>query len=205
MCAPFLSETFDNGTLDPRLQWLNPPSHWNVDKAGSALVVEPNAPTDFWQKTHYGFSADTGHFLHARVEGDFAITANVRFYPVHQYDQAGLMVRLDEHCWLKTSVEYELADPPKLGAVVTNAGYSDWSVQEFDRTRNDLWLRIERNGNDCMVDHSLDGAHWISMRVAHLHSDSKSAQCGLYACSPKGSGFRAEFRNLLIETPEDRP
>lgn len=199
----FLSENFDGQQLDGRLQWFNAPSRWCIDRDASALVVEPDAQTDFWRKTHYGFEADNGHLLFATVEGDFVMTAKIGFYPVNQYDQAGLMVRLDENCWLKTSVEYELLEPAKLGAVVTNAGYSDWSVQDFDRTRREVWLRVARKGGDCMVDFSLEGVHWTPLRVAHLHGTNCVAQCGVYACSPKGAGFRAEFQRFQIEQPED--
>ena len=89
-----LDERFIQPAFDPRLRWLNPPPTWAVDSSLPALVVQPAAPTDFWQETHYGFRADNGHFLFAEVVGDFTITTKVRFHPVHQYDQAGLMVRV---------------------------------------------------------------------------------------------------------------
>lgn len=35
------------------------------------------------------------------------------------------MIRFSEDCWLKTSVEFEsVKEPSRLGAVVTNHGYS---------------------------------------------------------------------------------
>ena len=66
--------------------------------------------------------------------------------PVHQYDQAGLMVRLNTQCRLKTSVQFEEEGPNSPGVVVTNAGYSDWSVQEFPDARTGFRLRIRRLG-----------------------------------------------------------
>jgi regulation of enolase protein 1 (concanavalin A-like superfamily) len=196
----FLDEDFDASKFDSRLRWFNEPGRWRVDTASSVLVVEPQAGTDFWRKTHYGFEADTGHFLSATVSGDFVMTNKVKFLPVHQYDQAGLMARANESCWIKTSVEYEEDEPPKLGVVVTNAGYSDWSVQNFDRARNELWLRISRKSSDFLVEHSRNGQTWELLRIAHLHiQEPASMDCGLYACSPKGAGFRAEFDLLRIE------
>jgi len=198
----FLNEDFNSTQPDDRLRWLNQPSLWWIDASSSTLVVEPDASTDFWRKTHYGFEADTGHFLYATVPADFVMVAKVKFLPVHQYDQAGLMVRVDGDCWIKTSVEYELDEPPQLGAVVTNAGYSDWSVQDFDRARHDVWLRISRKSSDFIVEHSDNGQTWKLLRMAHLNvSDEATADCGLYACSPKGAGFRAEFDLLRIEHP----
>src|SRR5689334_13843656 len=135
--------------LSPSRQWFNPPPF--AEPAGSALVVRTAENTDFWQKTHYGFSADSGHFLWEPVSSDFRCTTTVTFRPVHQYDQAGLMVRVSESCWLKTSVEYEPDGPSRLGAVVTNSGYSDWSTQDFDRSVRRVSLRIDRTGPDYTV------------------------------------------------------
>jgi regulation of enolase protein 1 (concanavalin A-like superfamily) len=96
------------------------------------------------QKTHYGFGADNGHLLFKELTGDFVMTTQVRFHPVHPYDQAGLMVRVSPSCWLKTSVEYEPDSPSRLGAVVTNHAYSDWSTQDFPASGGVLGLRIHR-------------------------------------------------------------
>jgi regulation of enolase protein 1 (concanavalin A-like superfamily) len=196
----YLNQDFDASECDPRLRWLNEPGAWRVDPGASVLVLEPDAGTDFWRKTHYGFEADSGHFLSAAVSGDFVITGKVKFHPVHQYDQAGLMVRVDGTCWIKASVEYELDEPPKLGVVVTNGGYSDWSMQNFDPACRELWLRISRKNSAFLVEHSRKGSVWELLRMAHLSmNEAASMDCGIYACSPKSAGFRAEFDLLTIE------
>lgn len=195
-----LDERFHQPSLDPRLRWLNPPPTWTVDSSLPALVVQPAAATDFWQETHYGFRADNGHFLFTEIAGDFAITTKVRFHPVHQYDQAGLMVRAGPLCWIKTSVEHEPHGPDRLGSVVTNHGFSDWSVQDFPRETHEVCLRIRREALDFIVESAPDAhADWKLMRIAHLHIEHAAPlTCGLYACSPKGDGFRAEFEFMQI-------
>lgn len=203
MTEPILFETFDRPTLDGRLRWYCPPVHWSI--RDSQLIITPDANTDYWQKTHYGFAVDNGHFLYLQLEGDFVLTTKVRFFPAHQYDQAGLMVRFSPHCWLKTSVEYEPGEPSRLGAVVTNHGYSDWSTQNYPAESNELALCIRRTGDDFTVEYA--GAHapgpepvdWTQIRLAHLQPPIEAAiQCGIYACSPKEAGFRAEFDYLKI-------
>jgi regulation of enolase protein 1 (concanavalin A-like superfamily) len=181
------------------LTWQHAPSRWSLLGEAEVLRVEPDAHTDYWQRTHYGFVADNGHFAYADVAGDWVMATHVRFHPVHQYDQAGLMVRWSPSCWLKTSVEYEPGGPGRLGAVVTNHAYSDWSTQPFDG--DEVWLRVRREGSDYIVESSLDGRHWEQLRMAHLAEDDgqRRVACGLYACSPKGAGFAAEFSELRIE------
>jgi len=190
-----LTEAFDRPVLDSKLRWTNEPPRWSVDTAARCLRVEPAANTDFWQKTHYGFEADNGHLLSLPVVGDFVLTTHVHFSPVNQYDQAGLMVRLSPECWIKSSVEYEPREANRLGVVVTNAGYSDWSTQAFPDDRRDAWLRIRRESTDYLVESSEDGARWTQLRMAHLLDDRDGAavEAGVYACSPQGSGFVAEF------------
>lgn len=200
-----LDERFHHPTFDPRLRWLNPPPAWEIDPSLTALVVRPASPTDFWQETHYGFRADNGHLLSAEVAGDFTITTKVRFHPAHQYDQAGLMIRLGPGCWIKTSVEHELHGPARLGAVVTNHGYSDWSVQDFPRDVREVCLRIRKEASDFIIEFApSEQADWSLMRIAHLTFENPAPlSAGLYACSPKGAGFRAEFHLLEITRPTE--
>ena len=201
MAASDLAALFNGHHLDQRLTWHGEPPRWSVDTVERCLRIEPSAHTDFWQKTHYGFEADNGHFFSLPVAGDFVLVTHVRFHAVHQYDQAGLMVRISPDCWLKTSVEYEPHEPNRLGVVVTNAGYSDWSTQDFPDERQDVWLRIRREGTDYLVDASEDGQHWTQIRMARLLDDRADApvSAGIYACSPKDSGFIAKFSLLHLQ------
>ncbi len=197
-----IHETFKGENLHPSLEWLNPPASWRVDTARSRLLVESSAGTDFWQRTHYGFRADNGHFLYAEVVGDGEVAATVLAMPAHQYDQAGLMVRASEDCWLKTSVEYEPDGPSQLGVVVTNNGFSDWSLQAYPDTGTPAYcLRVRWEGDDFFVEQRADeNGPWRLLRVAHLfRTPGLPWSCGIYACSPKGSGFNVEFSGLRIQ------
>lgn len=191
---------FDGPGLASALAWFCPPARWDAGKG--VLLVETDPATDFWRKTHYGFEADNGHFLYAVMTGDFVLSTRVRFQPAHQYDQAGLMVRLSPDCWIKTSVEYEGPhEASKLGVVVTNLGYSDWSTQDFRSEENEIELRIRRSGSDYLVEFfDTRQGQWSQLRMTHLHAPPDApVQCGLYACSPKEAGLRAEFAYLRID------
>lgn len=194
-----LETTFDHGPLDPRLRWLNEPARWGTGTGG--LAVATAAGTDFWQGTHYGFRVDNGHALLADVGGDFVLEVEVEGEPLHQYDQAGLMVRLSELDWLKASVEFEPGEPSRLGCVVTNRGWSDWSTQDIDpRAGRRVAFRVARRGADYLVEAALrpDGA-WSQIRLARLQADAgEGVAAGLYACSPKQAGFTATFRSLRL-------
>ena len=189
-------ENFDQANLSPDLTWFNQPDRWKLDRG--CLAIYPGK-TDFWQRTHYGFSFDNGHALFYQAEGDFTLTTKVRFGPKHQYDQAGLMVRANHDFWLKTSVEYENNELSRLGVVVTNFGYSDWSTQDFDPKINEIQLKISKTGSDYEVGFRTGHTVWSQLRIAHIHQKTEFVHCGLYACSPVDVGFKAEFDFLEIE------
>ena len=193
-----LSHAFSTPTLNARLRWYNEPARWAIDPAGDRLRLHTDAGTDFWQRTHYGFEADNGHFLYLDASSDFVLTTRVTSRPVHQYDQAGLMVRVSPACWLKTSVEFEPEGNNRLGAVVTNGQFSDWSTQPIGKDVDTVWFRIRAEGDDCIVDTSLDGRCWEQIRMARLleRASASSVACGLYACSPKAAGYEADFACL---------
>ena len=63
-----------------------------------------------------------------------------------------------------------------------------------------MWLRVRRDGDDYLVDASRDGRAWTQIRVAHLHKGrGLPVACGIYACSPKGAGFVADFTEFAID------
>lgn len=179
-------------------EWHCPPPTWGFDHEG--LFVQPAAATDFWQRTHYGFTADNGHFLFTRLAGDFVVSATVRSQPHHQYDQAGLMVRQDAGCWIKTSAEYEPDSANRLGVVVTHHGFSDWSTQNVAKDVNEISFRVARTGSEFIVSARLAGSDWTQLRMVRLACDPLAPLAvGPYACSPKGAGFRCVCTELSVE------
>ena len=200
MATSNLVEDFD-GQIDIRLKWFCMPTKWTLEN--ESLVIYPEAKTDFWQRTHYGFQNDNGHFLYAEMEGDFILTTKVHFSPTNQYDQAGLIIRLSPDFWIKTSIEFEPETPNRLGAVVTRHGYSDWSTQDIANNIRDYQLRIRREGDDYIIQYRpSDQASWTQIRMAHLENEKQApVQCGLYACSPIEAGFKTQFEYLKLEVP----
>jgi regulation of enolase protein 1 (concanavalin A-like superfamily) len=190
-----LKEKFSNAILPKNFYWFNEPTKYQL---GSGLEIYTDAETDFWQRTHYGFRRDDGHCLFTKQSGDFSIMTHVEFRPQAQYDQCGLIVRVDAENWIKTSTEYEDAQVSRLGSVVTNLGYSDWATQDISSEHKEMWYRISKNGADFLLESSFDGQKWAQLRVAHLHKLPEELQAGVYACSPIGKDFWCKFTVLEI-------
>jgi len=176
--------------------WFNKPQ---FEIKNEKLVIKTSPDTDFWQNTHYNFQRDNGHCLLTTVDKDFSITVRTEFSPEKQYDQCGLMIRIDAQNWIKASVEFETKTHSRLGSVVTNLGFSDWATIDINSEINSMWYRIQSKQKDILIEYSTDGMDWKQLRIAHLHSDYKAIHVGIYACSPMNSSFEAKFDHFCLE------
>lgn len=175
------------------MNWLNEPPAW--DFSNNILSVTTGAGTDFWRGTHYGFYRDSGHFFSREIAGDFI--AEVKFEGQYRalYDQAGLMIRLDERNWIKCGIEY-VAGVQQASVVVTRE-FSDWSVLPLETNPSTLWLRLSRRKEAVEVQYSLDGREFAMLRLAYLPSTA-SAWVGPMCASPEGEGFEVRFERFSI-------
>jgi len=188
-------EQFLRPSLPEGFYWFHEPTRYRL---GNGLEIFTDEKTDFWQRTHYGFQRDDGHCLLTKQSGDFSLATRVEFSPRQQYDQCGLIVRIDSQNWIKVSTEYESPHASRLGSVVTNLGYSDWATQDVPSDRREMWYRISKRGSDFLLENSLDGQTWIQMRITHLHQAAEQYEIGVYACSPIGRDFHCCFKFLEI-------
>ncbi len=193
--------TFSAASLDAGLEWYCEPTEWHTADSAGGLLLVTESDTDYWQRTHYGFRRDNGHFLYAEPAGDMMLETRVHYEPMHDFDQAGLMVRFSTDEWIKTSVEMETDGSFHLGAVVTRGGYSDWSTQSYPAGPIDLKLRVRRVGDDFHVLWSPgDDDSWRQLRVTHLTPPAGAPLlAGIYAASPSTGGCRVRFEHLLLE------
>jgi len=181
-------------TLPEDFYWLNEPTY----RLDEGLIMTTKPETDFWQRTHYGFQRDDGHCLLTNIDGNFTLETSTQFNAVSQYDQCGLMIRLDRENWIKCSVEYEDVTMSRLGSVVTNEGFSDWATQDIPSSTKAMHYLIERKGHDFLIKYALNNQEWHQMRIAHLRQCKETLKIGIYACSPVGKGFECQFNSINI-------
>lgn len=185
--------------------WLNEPARWR--RSGADLLMTTDPRTDFWRQTHYGFVRDSGHHFGVRVPGDFTAEVEVLGEYADQFDQAGLMVRMDAERWVKCGIEY-VDGAATMGAVVTHA-VSDWSMTRLAEVPGSLRLRLRRDGDALTIEYRTDESDdptdeqgWIMHRMAYLPA-ALPVSVGPMAASPSGDGFEVRFRGLRIDTAAD--
>jgi uncharacterized protein len=178
--------------------WFNEPAL--ARKIGNALEVTSQPKSDFWQKTMYGYSADTGHFFHLSVASDFILEGRVSGRYAALYDQAGMMVRQDTNTWLKCGVV--LIDGVGHATTVVTRHFSDWSTVPGIRADVPTWWRVVRKGRALEILYSIDGEAYTSVRVGYLPLQH-NVDAGIMCASPEGQGFQCRFDHLRLGSAEN--
>ncbi len=177
------------------MTWLNEPSSAKI--AGEQIVVRSRAKTDFWQKTFDGYVADSGHFDHLSVTGDFTFTGCINGKYATQYDQAGLMVRIDGENWMRCGTEF--IDGKRFASVVFTRTYSDGSTLPDLSETEPIWWRVIRKADSIETLCSLKGDTFTSVRMGYF-PPNRPVEVGIMCAAPSGTGFDAVFKDLKLET-----
>lgn len=168
--------------------WLNPPETWSAD--GAQLRVTTDEKTDFWRKTQYGFIRDSGHFFGTEIAGDFTAQLHVAAQYSALYDQAGMMVRIDEQNWIKCGVEF--SDGQLLLSTVLTLDKSDWAVGIAPAMADGFWLRVTVEQGVIRVQYSTDGKLWPLLRLAPF-PEAPRYRVGPMCCTPERGGLEVVF------------
>jgi hypothetical protein len=190
--APAVRRT--GGDLLSRMTWLNEPAQ--VHFSEGVLSARSRGKTDFWRKTFYGYINDNGHFMHLPVAGDFTFQARIDGNYSALYDQAGLMVRLDEKHWMKCGTE--LVENKRWASVVFTHDFSDWSTMEDLTQRGAVYWRVVRQKDSIEAKCSIDGEKFVTVRQGYFPAQQK-VMVGVMCCAPEGPGFDATFDQLMLE------
>lgn len=179
--------------------WLNEPARWRDD--GESLSVTTDQGSDFWRETHYGFTRDSGHFLGVEVAGGFTAQLRIRARYAALYDQAGLMLRLDEAHWLKAGIE--LSDGQAMLGSVLTIGRSDWATAAYAGDPGDVWLRATVAQGVLRLQVSGDGQRWPLLRLCPF-PEAGRYRVGPMCCTPERAGLEVLFSDFTITAPLGR-
>jgi len=177
--------------------WLNTPRGWRAEANGD-LVMTTDRGTDFWRETHYGFTRDSGHFLGFPTGDAFTAQLRIRGRYDKLYDQAGVMVRVDERRWVKAGIE--LSDGRAMLSSVLTDGRSDWATGPYEGDAADFWMRATVAKGVLRLQVSADGTHWPLVRLAPFPVAPRY-RVGPMACTPEREGLEVRFSDLRITAP----
>jgi len=179
-----------------RCEWRNEPAQWKLSPAGLAVVTD--RATDFWRKTHYGFTRHSGHFYGHTTSGGFTASLRVRGRYESLYDQAGLMVLIDDENWIKAGVE--LSDGEAMLSSVLTLGRSDWATGVFRGDPSDFWIRATVDDGVLRLQASADGQRWPLIRLAPF-TPAEHYVVGPMCCTPEREGLEVMFSDFVVGPP----
>ena len=171
-------------------QWLNDPE--NVTFTALGMRTESKQGTDFWQNEAANVHKDNGHFFYLPKTENFVLDICWDCNIEGNFDQCGIMVRIDEKNWLKASVMFEDESSPSVATCATINGFSDWAIHKVEQIPEKVYYQIKRLHDDYIVYFSLDGECFEQIRLVHLSAAAGPVLAGAYICSPRNDNFSAK-------------
>jgi hypothetical protein len=163
---PFLSET--TREFVPAQDWTggerNTLSLWYRGDVASFAEIAPGTYTMNGTGEDIWCGGDQFRYVYRRLDGDGAIVARVeRLGPTDFWAKAGVMVResLDPYA----AYAFMLVTPDGMRAFqnrpVNYSASACGSAHSWDDMAFPSWVKLEREGNEFIGYHSLDGIHWV--------------------------------------------
>lgn len=188
-----LSASVQAQTLE-RMQWFNEPESYSIK--GKTLIMDVPAQTDYWRIAHYGFTVDDGPFLYTTYGGEFEAKVKVSGQYKTRFDQAGMMIRIDNENYVKFGIEF-VDGKYNISTVVTHHT-SDWSVITLDKPVDYLWVKAVRRRDAIELFYSFDDKEYVMMRTLWMQ-DNCPVMVGPVAACPDGDGFKARFDDFQVK------
>lgn len=177
-----------------KMIWFNEPEEWKI--RGNSLTMSVTPQSDYWRISHYGFTVDDAPFYYATYGGEFEAKVKVSGDYRARFDQAGLMLRIDQENYIKAGIEF-VDGRFNLITVVTHHT-SDWSVIALEKPVPYVWIKAVRRLDAVEIFYSFDDKEYTLMRNAWLQ-DNTPVMVGPMAACPDGKGFRATFDHFQVK------
>lgn len=177
-----------------KMQWFNEPENWTVENQTLSMFVTPKS--DYWRISHYGFTVDDAPFYYALYGGEFEVKVKITGDYKNRFDQAGLMLRIDEQNYIKVGIEF-VDGVYNLSTVVTHKT-SDWSVIALEKPVPFIWIKAVRRLDAVEVFYSFDDKTYTMMRNAWMQ-DNTPMMVGVMGACPDGDGFNVKFENFKVK------
>ena len=181
------------------MRWMNEPEKWK--QKGDEIKMTCPMEVDYWRNTLHGFIKDDAPFYWMYVDYNFEARLSMKGKFKYLYDQAGLMLRLDEENWIKLGISH-YRDQLYVSCVFTR-GNSDWSTHRLPKTKIE-WFHVwvKRRGEVVECYYSLDNENWIRIRQGYF-TDAPRLRVGMMCAAPESAGFKVTFTNFLIKGGAD--
>jgi len=169
--------------------WYNEPQNVTFEEKNIKITSKPQ--TDFWQSMHHKIKKDNAHFFYKKLENNFTLTVKWCFETAENFNQCGIMVRIDERNWFKASLMSKNNNMPEIGSCLTVGGFSDWAGAPLVKMPHKIFFRLERKGDDFVCSYSFDAHKYVRLRQFYLRGIEPEIKAGAYIAAPQNAPFEA--------------
>jgi uncharacterized protein len=178
--------------------WLNRPPSAGIEQG--RLKVRAAQGSDAWRTTSYGFVRDSPHALLTDLPDEMAVEVSFLADFDQLFDQAGVLVRVDEQNWIKAGIEF--SDGSLQASAVVTRGVSDWSISPVpDWAGREVTVRASRSGTALTVRIRPADQPWQLLRLAPIDPWA-AVYAGPYCCAPQRAGLTVTFTRWQVGQPD---
>jgi len=170
-------------------EWYNEPLNVSFEEKNVKIIAKPQ--TDFWQSLHHKIKKDNAHFFYKTLGGDFTLIIKWCFKTAENFNQCGIMARIDERNWFKASIMSKKQNAPEIGSCLTVGAFSDWAGAPLSKMPTEIFFKLERRGDDFVCFYSLDSQKYTRLRQFYLRGIEPEIKAGAYIAAPQNTPFEA--------------
>lgn len=179
-------------TLGNSLEVVNEDSdHWKITEEGR-IQIQAHAQGLWDTQTVHNIIVSSQDMDMTNV----AATVKMHGRTKANYDEAGLIFYKDNDNYVTAQRKHGGGSP--YLSVVTEAEQNPSENSVADSSQDDLWLKLEKNGDTIVGSYSEDGSRWTQIREVSNASLGTSFRIGVVAGSGSDSGTSFEFSELTI-------
>ncbi len=199
MQIPFASHS-DSTSLAEGWGWFpgaSESSDYKISPDTGVLTLITGPGTDLWD------DRNSAPLVEYPVSGDFQVQVRLDFDPTERWQAAGLGIRSaqDPGTW---AVVRRVCCGQGVYADQT-LNYRSEGVASIPYAKAVTYLKIKRVGEKLSLSASENGINWIDISADHVFSLPDQVSIFLYVYSTTGHGVLAEFSDLRIGPPQERP
>ncbi len=180
-------DEFDGTELNPRWSWVREdPALWSLTAQPGALQITANG-------TLFGDYNSANLLLTPAPVGDFRLVSHLSIAPTENYQAGALLIYQDDDHYIELTRYYN--DGNQIVAFNKTWG-PEWFGDGITDPATDLYLRIDRRGNEYMGFYSLDNSTWNFIGAQSISfTDPKM---GMYASIGPGSQIPVNYYSVAL-------
>ncbi|WP_214626315.1 DUF1349 domain-containing protein [Paenibacillus agaridevorans] len=181
------TDSFEGATMHPDWQWVREePDYWSLSAVPGKLRITAVTQSDIWKTSN----TQTNLLGKTSPYEDFALTTEIAYGPLANYQSAGLLAYVDDNHYVKVERVYNSAHGGAVFRIVRENGELNAVTLTAPDTLGSapVHLKLVKQGANFTGYYSVDGATWTQIGSSALtYAVSGPMRVGLHAQRSAGA------------------